>query len=67
MTKKLPSITPLPSVSTPVVNRVIGPPKHPLPRRIRLRPTTVDDDQRRMERQCQEADVFWKLRMRNRP
>jgi hypothetical protein len=58
-------------ISTPVTYRVVGEIKHP-GRRIRAW-RSLDVEQQSAEwrrahmRQIEESDVFWKLRMRNRP
>jgi hypothetical protein len=68
MTKKFPSIAPRPGISTPrVVGRVFGEPKHLLPGKIRVWRSTDIDEQHRLFLQAKDAEIFWNLRMRNKP
>lgn len=61
---RLPSV----SVSTPrLMHRIIGVPTRSYPPRVKLRSRTQEDEQRRMQKQIEDQDAFWKLRYRNRP
>jgi hypothetical protein len=68
---KLPSIPQPASISTPIVTRTFGEPKNPA-RRIRAwRSKDIEQQtnewRKEQERQIQELDTFWNLRMKNRP
>jgi hypothetical protein len=68
MTKELPSISSPASISTPVEYRSFGTPKRPLSRIRAWRSDDVEQQTRRAQaQQIKELDMFWKLRMRNRP
>jgi hypothetical protein len=71
MAKQLPSVSPPPSISTPVVHHTIGTPKRPLSRIRAWRALDIEQQsvawRKAHLRQVEESDTFWKLRMRNRP
>jgi hypothetical protein len=55
-------------ISTPVEYHSFGTPKRPLSRIRAWRAPDVEQQTRRAEaQQIKDLDIFWKLRMRNRP